>query len=64
MDNQDEGVMHDVVVYAPGSGSVGSTALLPGPAIASFTFTPSVAGTYSFKCSAHPFQMTGTVTVQ
>jgi len=62
--NQDDGVMHDLVVFDPSGGQVGATAIINGPASASIAFTPAVAGSYPFKCTVHPQQMRGVITAQ
>jgi plastocyanin len=61
--NDDEGVAHDLVVFAPGGGSAGSTPIITGGS-ASFSFVAATAGRYSFKCSVHPQQMTGAIFVE
>jgi plastocyanin len=62
--NQDDGVSHDIVFYAPGGAQVAASDIFPGVASRIVTFTPSVAGSYSFKCSVHPRDMTGVLTAQ
>ena len=63
LDNQDVGVQHDIVVYTPAGAVAASTAVTTGPARASLTFTPQ-RGVYPFKCSVHPQQMNGALTVE
>jgi plastocyanin len=62
-DNQDAGVAHDLIVYTPAGGIAGQSPVISGPAQSTFSFTPSVAGNYFFKCSLHPQYMTGTIAV-
>ncbi len=63
LDNQDAGVQHDVIIYTPAGAIAASTAVTTGPATASLVFTPG-PGIYPFKCSVHPQQMNGTLTVE
>jgi plastocyanin len=62
-DNQDAGVAHDLVVYAPGGAVVAQSAVITGPSQTTVTFTPGAAGNYPFKCSLHPQTMTGSLAV-
>jgi plastocyanin len=64
LNNQDEGVQHDLVIFDPSGAQVTATALKSGPSADSAVFTPGVAGAYPFKCSVHPQQMRGVITVQ
>jgi plastocyanin len=64
LDNQDAGVSHDVTFFDPAGTRVAGTEIAAGPNVSSATFTPVAAGNYSFKCTVHPLQMTGTLTVQ
>src|SRR5581483_147615 len=63
LDNRDAGVPHNIVFYAPGGGTLASSATITGPATATVAFTPPGAGSYTFKCSVHPQQMFGVLTV-
>lgn len=63
LDNQDAGIQHDIVVYTPGGTVAASSAVTTGPSSASLTFTPQ-RGVYPFKCSVHPQQMNGVLTVE
>lgn len=62
--NQDVDITHDFVLFDPSGTQVGATELATGPIVQTVVFTPTVAGGYYFKCSVHPQQMTGTLTVQ
>jgi plastocyanin len=63
LDNRDAGVPHNIVFYAPGGGTLASSATITGPATATVAFAPPGAGGYTFKCSVHPQQMFGVLTV-
>lgn len=64
LDNRDAGVQHDIIIYAPDGSKVAETSVITGPATASTaSFTPA-SGTYRFKCSVHPQQMFGAISVQ
>jgi plastocyanin len=63
LDNQDSGVSHDVTFRDAGGSSIAATETFNGPGQRSVTFTPA-AGAYAYICTVHPFQMTGTLTVQ
>ena len=59
------GVPHDVDIREEGS----TTALKDQPTVdggesTSYTYDPLAAGTYTFICSVHPSQMSGTLTVK
>lgn len=63
-DNQDEGVMHDFVLYGSGASSViASTTIAMAPDSQTITFTLQ-PGQYAFKCSVHPREMNGAITAQ
>jgi plastocyanin len=62
--NQDAGVTHDIVFFAPGGAQVAASDLFAGPGMRTLTFTPATPGTYAFKCSVHPREMTGALTAQ
>jgi plastocyanin len=62
--NQDAGVTHDIVFYAPGGGQIAASDLFAGVGSQVVTFTPSAPGTYAFKCSVHPRDMNGALTAQ
>lgn len=65
LDNRDADVVHDIIIYAPGSSTVvAQTSVISGPATTSTTFTPAAPGTYPFKCSVHPQQMFGAIAIQ
>lgn len=62
-DNQDPGIMHDLVLYGAGSSVVAATDIATGPNTQTITFTLT-AGEYVFKCSVHPREMNGALTAQ
>jgi plastocyanin len=64
LDNQDAGVQHDVVVFDPTSMQVAGTEVALGPVMQQTSFTPGAPGRYTFKCTVHPQQMFGAITVQ
>lgn len=63
LDNQDATVSHDLQVFGPGGNIVAQTAIAVGPNTRSTTFTLG-AGSYPFRCSVHPREMTGVLVVQ
>ena len=63
LDNRDAGVQHDIIIYAPDGSQAAATSVITGPSTAATTFTPG-AGNYRFKCSVHPQQMFGAISVQ
>jgi plastocyanin len=64
LDNQDAGVQHDIVVFDPGGVQVAATDVATGPVMQQTSFTPAAPGRYTFKCTVHPQQMYGVITVQ
>jgi plastocyanin len=62
--NQDVDITHDLVLYDPAGAQIAATDLAEGPIVQALTFTPTAAGSYGFKCSVHPREMTGVITVQ
>jgi plastocyanin len=62
--NQDEGITHDLVVFDPAGATLAATDLAEGPIVQTTTFTVGDPGRYSFKCSVHPQDMKGAITVQ
>ena len=63
LDNQETGVIHDIVFFNPDAVRIGGTELLTGPATATVTFSVGAPGRYTFKCSVHPQDMLGLLTV-
>ena len=65
-DNKDAGVLHNVAFYTNNRATtkiyVGE--LVSGPTTTTYTFTSPAAGTYFYRCDAHPDQMTGTFNVK
>lgn len=64
-DNQENGVVHNVAIY---TNSSANTALfrgqyVTGPKSITYRVTALPAGTYFFRCDAHPTKMTGTFIV-
>jgi plastocyanin len=67
-DNQDAGVVHNISFYTKSDGKTkipGATGnLITGPSAEDLKFTAPTAGTYYFRCDAHPDQMNGSFTVR
>ena len=65
-DNQDTGVVHNVVIKDAGGANVsmGDTSFFPGPEQRSYSVPALPAGEYTFICEVHPTTMTGTLTVK
>jgi plastocyanin len=64
LDNQDAGVLHDLVIFDASGARVAETEIFAGPDSRTVTFTPAGPGTYPFTCTVHPREMRGTLTVQ
>jgi plastocyanin len=64
LDNQDDGVTHDIVIYAPSGAKLAASDAAAGPIRQPLTLEALAAGRYAFKCSVHPQTMTGTIAVQ
>jgi plastocyanin len=64
LDNQDAGVQHNIAVFDPAAVQVAGTELATGPVMQQTSFTPTAPGRYTFKCTVHPQQMFGAITVQ
>jgi plastocyanin len=62
MDNQDDGVPHDLKVLRPGGGLVAKTAVVLGPTRVELHLGTLTSGTYAFTCEVHP-GMDGTIRV-
>lgn len=64
-DNQDPGQLHNFALYKDSTGSekIFSGELLTGPAKTRYTFPAPAAGTYYFRCDAHPTTMFGNALV-
>ena len=66
LDNQDEGVLHNVAVYRSSDAQdaifVGD--LFAGVETRSYTFETPDSGEYFFRCNVHPDTMTGTFLVE
>jgi plastocyanin len=64
-DNQDEGVPHNVAIYAdPGATrQLFAGEEVTGPATVTYRVPPLEAGTYLFRCDFHPQQMQGAFVV-
>jgi cytochrome c oxidase subunit 2 len=63
-DNQDAGVIHDVAIQDSSGALVFNGKDVTGPAKATDNVPPLKAGTYTFICTFHPVQMTGSLTVK
>jgi plastocyanin len=67
-DNQDTGVMHNLVVMNPDGSSVqvtgDSTTFFAGPGKRTFQVPGLAAGNYAFMCQVHPTTMKGVLTVK
>lgn len=66
-DNQDTGVMHNLVLKNPDGSKVaetGDTQFFAGPGQRSYGVPALTAGAYTFLCEVHPTTMTGTLTVK
>jgi plastocyanin len=64
--NNDDGISHNVHVYAGGNASsptVGATATAVGPVQQTLNLGALAAGSYFYRCDVHPSQMSGTLTV-
>jgi plastocyanin len=63
LDNQDNGVPHDVVITDANGTEVFKTEIITGPAVKVYDVPALPPGQYSFVCTVHP-NMTGTVTAK
>jgi len=57
-DNRDEGIAHNVSIYANGS-SVFTGKIVTGPVAITYRVGALSPGTYVFQCDVHPSQMVG-----
>jgi mono/diheme cytochrome c family protein/plastocyanin len=62
LDNQDNGVPHDIVVRDPSGAEVARSEIITGIATTDLSVPALAAGSYQFICSIHP-NMIGTLTV-
>jgi plastocyanin len=66
-DNQDTGVMHNVVIKNPDGSKVqvtGDTSFFAGPGKRTYQVPGRAAGDYAFMCEVHPTTMKGVLTVK
>jgi len=67
-DNQDTGVMHNLVVLNPDGSNVqmtgDSTTFFAGPGKRTYQVPGLAAGDYAFMCQVHPTTMKGVLTVK
>ena len=64
LDNQDEGITHNIAIFGSGSGVVARTEVVPGPSQSIVTFMAPARGSYPFLCEVHPRSMTGALVVE
>jgi plastocyanin len=64
-DNQDTGVPHNFVITKPDGSKVdiGDTAIITGPATATYHVRALDAGEYPYLCEVHPQTMKGVLTI-
>lgn len=66
--NDDVGIIHNIALYEPGPGGAlvddARTALDAGPVTQVLTIPALAAGTYVFRCDAHPVEMAGQLIVK
>lgn len=65
-DNQDTGVLHNVVINDPSGApvAIGDTTPFTGPEERTYDVPSLAAGAYPFLCQVHPTTMTGTLTIE
>jgi hypothetical protein len=63
LDNQDNGVPHDVVVRDASGAEVARSEVVTGVGTTDLVIPGLAAGTYGYICSIHPATMIGTLTV-
>jgi hypothetical protein len=61
-DNQ-ESLLHNVAIQAPGGGDLFTGELFSGPAVRVYSVPALAAGSYKFICSVHP-EMVGELTAR
>ena len=63
LDNQDNGIPHDVDILDSSGKKLVDNKDFPGPAARDYAIPALPAGSYKFECSVHPQSMNGTLTV-
>ncbi|MHB8958559.1 MAG: c-type cytochrome [Candidatus Limnocylindrales bacterium] len=63
LDNQDQGIPHNVVIRDASGNEVFNGPLVTGPGTADYSIKALPAGQYTFLCIVHPQQMNGTLKV-
>jgi plastocyanin len=66
-DNQDTGVIHNLVLKNPDGSKVqvtGDTSFFAGPGMSTYQVPGLAAGDYAFLCEVHPGTMKGVLTVK
>ncbi len=65
MDNQDQGILHNVEIKDPSGQQVFLGEFVTGPEKRTYPVPPLEPGAYTFLCTVHPIPaMTGTLTVE
>ena len=63
-DNQDNGVPHNIQVFAPNGSSVFKGAIITGVKTTTYQVPALAPGRYPFRCDVHPDSMQGTFVVK